>query len=97
MKYDVSESLYSESLKYNDLIFLLNRSSYGAGTWTSTSSSTTYTYTDYDDLLNQLQVVLADYIIIASDWNAFLTSFANLSKNYEFKKNTYERFLNGWR
>lgn len=70
-KYDLPNQFVSE-LSQLQILFAkgATRTSSGSGAWYSDSSSTNYTYTNGEnDLYAQLQAVLLDYQITASDWN----------------------------
>jgi hypothetical protein len=92
-KYDLVESLVQELSKLQELFLKgATRTSSGSGSWTSTSSSTTYNYTaGEDDLYAQLQTVLEDYQITASDWNTVNNKLIGT------RRDTINIAMGGWR
>ena len=73
IKYDIPDTYLNEYTKWQELFLLgtAGRASYGSGTFVSSTSAISYPYTDGGDLFTQLQAVLQDYLITASDWNEF--------------------------
>ena len=75
-KYDIPDTYLDEYTSYQNLfpVGAAGRALIPAGSLLSNSSGVTYTYTDGNDLFSQLQTVLADYLVTASDWNSLETT-----------------------